>query len=284
MSEMKIIAGPSSQLLSKRVSDLTGWKLAEVEYRRFPDGEIYLRIKENVEKVAIIQSTRTNDDIITLLQLLDACEDAERHVIIPYFGYARQDKRFREGEPISSRAIASILRADSIAVINIHSEDVMRYFTSPARELDASELIGEYLASMRLDDPIIISPDYGAVEMAERVARIVGCDYAAMKKERLGDEDVRISAEGIEAEGREAVIVDDIISTGGTVREAISILRERGARRVLVGCVHPVLVGDSLVKLYRSGASDVFGTDTIESPVSRVSVAKIIASHLREYV
>ncbi|MBC7114971.1 MAG: ribose-phosphate diphosphokinase [Archaeoglobi archaeon] len=282
MSEMKIIAGPSSQVLSKRVSDLTGWKMADVEYRKFPDGESYLRVKEEVERAVIIQSTRRDEDIIVLLQLLDACEDAEKHVIIPYFGYARQDRRFRSGEPVSSRVIASLINADSVAVINIHSSEILGYFRSPVRELDASEELGRYIGAMELEDPIVISPDYGAVELAEKVSRTAGCDYGAMRKERFGDEDVRISADDLDVSGRDAVIVDDIISTGGTIREAISILRKGGAKRIFVGCIHPVLVGDSLSKIYRSGASELFATDTIESPVSVISVSKVITSYLRE--
>jgi ribose-phosphate pyrophosphokinase len=280
MSEMKIIAGASSQVLAKRVSDLTQWDIVDVEYRRFPDGESYLRVCEEVERVAIIQSTRTNDDIIVLLQLLDACESAEKHVVIPYFGYARQDKRFKNGEPISSRAIASIFKADSIAVVNIHSEEVMKYFRSPAKELDASEVIGKYISSLNLRDPLIISPDYGAIEMVEKISKVVNCEYAVMMKERISDEEVRISAEGLEVKGRDVIIVDDIISTGGTIKEALKILKKMGVGRVFVGCVHPVLVGDALLKLYRTGAYEVFGTDTIESSISKVSVAEIIASYL----
>ncbi|MDI3502784.1 MAG: ribose-phosphate pyrophosphokinae [Archaeoglobi archaeon] len=282
MSEIKIIAGPSSQVLSKRVSDLTGWSMADVEYRKFPDGESYLRIREEVERAVIIQSTRRDEDIIVLLQLLDACEDAEKHVIIPYFGYARQDKRFRSGEPISSRVIASLIDADSIAVINIHSTEVLGYFSSPIRELDASEELGKYVKTMELQNPVIISPDYGAIELAKKISEVAGCDHGAMKKERFGDEDVRISADDIEVKGRDVVIVDDIISTGGTIREAISILRKKGAKRIAVGCIHPVLAGDSLSKIYRSGAYEVFATDTIETPVSVISVSRVIASHLRE--
>ena len=162
---MKIVGGPASQLLASRTARALGTEPALCEFNRFPDGELYLRIADEIknENVTLIQSTPTDSDLVSLLQLIDACNEAkELNVVIPYMGYARQDKRFKPGEPISARAVARCINADRIFTINIHAKSVLEHFSGSAQNLDAAKLLGDHIAGLGLENPILIAPDEGA--------------------------------------------------------------------------------------------------------------------------
>ena len=162
---MKIVGGPASQLLASRTARALGTEPVLCEFNHFPDGELYLRIAEEIENesVTLIQSTPTDSDFVSLLQLIDACEGAkELNVVIPYMGYARQDKKFKPGEPISARAVARCINADRIFTINIHEKSVLDYFPGPAKNLDAAKLLGQHIAGLGLENPMLVAPDEGA--------------------------------------------------------------------------------------------------------------------------
>jgi ribose-phosphate pyrophosphokinase len=280
---MKIIGGPSSQLLSKRVSDLLGVELVPVEYKVFPDGEKYCRISAPIEgeEVMIIQSTPSDSDIIYLMELIDACEIARKKtVVIPYFGYSRQDKIFDMGEPISARAIARSIRADRVYTVNIHDKDILKFFPSPAEDLDAMPLLVKYIQEMDLKDPLFIAPDEGSLDAVSNAVSN-DFDYDFLEKTRISADDVAMKPKKINVKGRSVVILDDMISTGGTVMGASKMLKEDGAIDIYAFCVHPVLVGSTLLKLYQSGIKEVISTDTLEDITSLVSVAPLIAEKLR---
>ena len=280
---MKIIGGPSSQLLSKRVSDLLGVELVPVEYKVFPDGEKYCRISAPIEgeEVMIIQSTPSDSDIIYLMELIDACEIARKKtVVIPYFGYSRQDKIFDMGEPISARAIARSIRADRVYTVNIHDKDILKFFPSPAEDLDAMPLLVKYIQEMDLKDPLFIAPDEGSLDAVSNAVSN-DFDYDFLEKTRISADDVAMKPKKINVKGRSVVILDDMISTGGTVIGASKMLKDAGAIDIYAFCVHPVLVGSTLLKLYQSGIKEVISTDTLEDITSLVSVAPLIAEKLR---
>jgi ribose-phosphate pyrophosphokinase len=277
---LNLIGGPASQLLSGRVYDLLKCRLLISEIKKFPDGEQYIRIPASVtgEKVTIIQSTVTDSDFISLLLLIDACSEASRiNVVIPYMGYARQDKRFREGEPISARAMAKAVKADNIYTINIHDESILDHFDGKAVNLDATPVIGRYIKNMNLEDPLVIAPDDGALDLALNASRDLGIDYDFLEKTRLSGEKVTIKPKNIPVKGRDVIIIDDIISTGGTMAETISLLKGQGAKEVYTACVHPVLSGSAVLRLFRAGVRGIIATDTIDKGVSAVSVAPVIA-------
>jgi len=282
-----IIGGPSSQLLAGRVAAILNQELAMCDIGAFPDGEAYARIiSEMPGKVTIIQSTPTDRDIIYLLQLLDACGDREISLVIPYFGYARQDKVFLPGEPLTARAIARVLNPflgkGRVFMINIHSHSILSHFTCPARNLDATPLLADEVARLDLEDPVLISPDKGAVAMAQAASQRLGaeCDY--LEKTRLSGTEVRMAPKKMDVRGRDVVILDDMIATGGTMATAVSMLRQLGAKRVYLAAVHPVLTGSALLRLYRSGVEAMQATDTLDRGISVVSVAPLIAQALRE--
>ncbi len=279
---MNIIGGPASQLLAARVSEALKSYLLVSEFKKFPDSELYTCILGELDSVTIIQSTVNDSDFVSLLQLIDACSEAARiNVVIPYMGYARQDKKFKEGEPISARAIASSIKADYVYTINIHAQSVLEYFDAIAINLDATPVIGAYIKNMKLENPLIIAPDDGAIALARNAAQDLGIDYDFLEKTRISGEAVVIKPKSIAVKGRDVIIIDDIISTGGTIAETISLLREQGANNVFAACVHPVLAGNAVLKLFAAGVQGIIATDTIEKGVSVVSVAPVIASALQ---
>lgn len=282
---MMIIGGPSSQLLAGRVAGLMGEDLALCEYRPFPDGEAYTQILSDLdEEVVVIQSTPTDRDIIYLLQLLDICRDSRVSLVIPYFGYARQDKIFQPGEPLTARAVAQalnpFLEEGRIFTVNIHAPSVLDHFRSPARNLDATLLLADKIRDLDLRDPVIISPDKGAVAMARSAAEHLGAEYDYLEKTRHSGCEVSMAPKEIQVQSRDLVICDDMIATGGTMATAIALLRRQGARRVYLAAVHPVLTGSAILKLYRSGVELILATDTLDRGVSTVSVAPLIAEAL----
>jgi ribose-phosphate pyrophosphokinase len=282
-----IIGGPSSQLLAGRVAAILNQELAMCDIGAFPDGEAYARIiSEMPGEVTIIQSTPTDRDIIYLIQLLDACGDREISLVIPYFGYARQDKVFLPGEPLTARAIARVLNPflgkGRVSMINIHSHSILAHFTCPAQNLDATPLLADEVARLELEDPVLISPDKGAVAMAQAASRHLGAEYDYLEKTRLSGTEVRMAPKEIDIRGRDVVIFDDMIATGGTMATAISMLRQLGAKRVYLVAVHPVLTGSALLKLYRSGVKAMLATDTLDRGISAVSVAPLIAQALKK--
>ena len=281
---MNIIAGPASQLLAGRVSENLKTNILVSEFKRFPDGELYTRILDDFDnsgEVTIIQSTVTDSDFVTLLQLIDACNAASKiNVVIPYMGYARQDQAFKSGEPISARAMAKAIKADNVYTVNIHEESILDFFDAKAVNLDATPAIGEYIKNMDFKNPLIVAPDKSATVLARNASEKLGIDYDYLEKTRLSGESVTISPKNVDVKGRDVIIIDDLISTGGTMAEAISLLCKQGANDVFVACVHPVLSNNAVLKLFKAGVKGIIATDTIDKGVSVVSVAPVIASVL----
>lgn len=307
-----IIGGSASQKLAANVAKELGDSLCPIETKKFPDGERYLRIKGEVaEEAVIIQSTGypQDENLIELLFIIKTLKDMgveKLKVVIPYFGYGRQEKRFKSGESISAQVIANIIEdagADEIISVNLHEDSVRDFFNIPTKNISAMEAIAEYIDSIS-KDPIIIAPDKGALNFAEEIAKILDCSCTYMNKVRLGPDKVETKIADIRCDfsandpklaqlnktekkvsidsvkGKEAIIIDDIIATGGTIVNAIGILKDQGAKSVSVCCVHPILVNDAVLKIYAAGAKSIAGTDTLKSEVSCISIAKIIAKSL----
>lgn len=281
-----IIGGPASQLLAGRVAAILNETLALCDYKTFPDGESYTQVVTPLEDaVTIIQSTPTDQDLVYLLQLLDVCRESKVSLVIPYFGYARQDKIFKPGEPLTSRAVATalnpFLKNGRVRLVNIHAPSVMAHFECPIENLDATTLLAERIGTLGLKDAVVISPDKGAVAMAKIAATSLDCDCDYLQKTRLSGTEVSMAPKEVAVKGRDVVIFDDMIATGGTMATAITLLRQQGANRVYLAAVHPVLTGSAVLKLYRSGVEAVLATDTLDKGVSTVSVAPLIAKALR---
>jgi len=281
-----IIGGPASQLLAGRVATTLNETLALCDYKTFPDGESYSQIVTQLEDdIVIIQSTPTDQDLIYLLQLLDICQGRHVSLVMPYFGYARQDKIFKPGEPMTARAVATalnpFLKNGNVHLVNIHAPSIMAHFQCSIDNLDATALLAERIGNMGLQDIVVISPDKGAMKMARTAAACLGCDCDFLQKTRHSGTEVSMAPQEVAVKGRDVVIFDDMIATGGTMATAIAMLRQQGARRVFLAAVHPVLTGSAILKLYRSGVEAVLATDTLDKGVSTVSVAPLIATALQ---
>jgi len=286
-----VIAGPSSQILGIKTAKLLGAKLLPLDFRTFPEGTSYVRVDGDVsgEHVVIIHSTypNQNERLMQLYLMLDAVRDMNAKkvtLVVPYFAYARQHRRFKPGEAISAKTIAQILQslgADEIFVVNIHNIEALSYFSIPAENLNAMTVIGEYLKGLELEDPMVVAPDDGAIGLAETVGRILNAPYINFEKHRDFETNaIVMEGKELDLKGRDVAIVDDMIATGGTMAEAISIVKKQGARHVYAAAVHPLLIGNARFKLLTAGAEAIIATDTIPSDVTTVTVSKLIADAL----
>lgn len=281
-----IVSGSASQVVAAELAAELDEPLASVEYERFPDGEV-LASAPGFEggRAIVVGSTVSSDAHLELLQLQDAVREwgAEEVVtVLPYMGYARQDQAFETGQPVSARAVARALSpgTDRVVTVNPHEESVCDFFDVPAESVDAAGQLAEPLPA-NLEDPVFLSPDAGAIDIAETVQAAYGtgtADY--FEKVRHSSTEVELTPSDTDVSGRDVVVTDDIIATGSTMSGAVEILREREASRVFVTCVHPMLAANAYTKLSRAGVETVYGTDTIERAVSEVSVAPVLADTL----
>lgn len=295
MMRLKIIGGSSSQALAERVARELGQSATKVDVRRFPDGEKYLRVLEDVkgQSAVIIQSMHPAPDehLLEYFLLVDMLKDLGANKIIafiPYFAYARQDTRFNPGEAVSFKTVTKLIEktgTDELYTFDMHLHrvrDISEVFEIPAHNLSAFPLLADHIQrNIRLRNAIVIAPDEEAEQWARVCAQELKADYDVLKKRRVGDERVEIRPGAMNLTGRDVVMVDDIISTGGTIAEATRAALQLGANKVVIACTHPILAGNALAKIYAAGAETVIGTDTVPSAVSVVSVAPVIADQLR---
>ncbi len=285
-----IIGGSASQKLAASIAKELDEILCPLETRKFPDGERYIRIDGDIDPDAVvIQSTGYPQDqnlleLFLILKTLKSLDVENIKVVIPYFGYGRQEKRFKSGEAISALVIAELLEAagaSEIFSINLHEDGLCNLFNIPSHNLSAMPTIAEYIGE-RFNNPVIIAPDKGALGFAHEIADILGCDCDHLEKTRISPEKVETKTKNLDVKGRDAVIIDDIISTGGTIVNASRMLRQHEASKIVVSCVHPVLVEDALLKIFATGVDDVIATDTLQSDVSTISVAPLIANFIKK--
>ena len=289
---MTVIATSSSLGLAAKLSRLLSRELLVAEEKVFPDGEKYLRIPKRLEgDVLLVHSLHQPQDerFVQLLLAVDAAKGAGASrmiVVVPYFAYARQDKRFLEGEPVSVGALLKAVEAagaDALAVVDIHKPSSLdEWLRIPHfNVLPVGELAGYFRGKLR--DPVVLAPDKGALHRAQLVAQALGAEYDYLEKSRdrvTGE--VKIAPKSVDVDGRDVLFIDDIISTGGTLVAAAKEVLALGAKRVYAACTHALLVSGALDKLYAAGIEEVVATDTVPSPVSRVSVAEPVAEVVRK--
>jgi len=292
---LKIVGGPSSEDLAKKISNLLNVPLVSIRTKRFPDGEFYFKFEEKIsgEDLLVVQSLYPPQDAHTLelFLILHTARDlgaTSINVFIPYLAYSRQDRRYLEGECLSSGMIAEILKklgANTLYTVDVHNRKVLEMYQISAYNLTASGELAKYFAAKNLVDPIVISPDdeKDAVERAKNAAETIGADYDFLKKQRDRYTGEIVTYEKhIDVKGRDAIIIDDIISTGKTAANATKMLKKQGARRVFVGASHALLIGEAIRLLNETGVEEIAGTDSIMNKYAKVSVAPILAEKLRK--
>ncbi len=284
-----ILPASTSQALAASLAAETGSPLLTPEYRRFPDGELLAAVDDEAdaealtgERIVVVGSTTTSDAHLELLQLQDAARESgasEVVTVIPYMGYARQDSAFKTGQPVSARAVARALSTgtDRVILVNPHEAAIADFFDVPCEAVDAAGRLAEPLPD-DLAEPLFLSPDAGAIELAETVREAYGrgdTDYFEKKRDYDTGE-IEVFPSDASVADRDVVLVDDIVATGSTMSESITVLGDRGANRTFVTCVHPLLATSARSKLAGAGVAAIYGTDTIERDVSAVSVAPAV--------
>ena len=280
---MKVACTEKSQVLASKLAKALEIPLIHTQFKAFPDGELYLRNGDPDGETVIVAGFAGSDSLVQTLLLTDACEGSDITLVLPYMGYARQDKKFNPGEPVSARAMAAALSrgVSRVITVNIHESTVLDHFTVPAADVTLAPDIGAHIATLGLEDPLVLGPDGGAAAFSRDVAAAGGWKADHLTKTRLSGEEVKIAPKEVDVQDRDVVIVDDIISTGGTLATAAGMLREQGAASVRAACVHGVFASAGYARLAAAGLEAVMSSDTIESAASAYTAAGAIARALR---
>jgi len=288
---MMILPGPASQDLANRLAVKLKFRLVPLFFKRFPDGESYIRIESDVqgEDVVIVQTMSPPQDerVMQLFLIASAARNqgAQRvTAVVPYFAYSRQDKVFLPGEAFSAKIIVDILRTcgvDQIFTVNTHNPAVLESFTIPVKNLSAIPLLAKYFRDQGFEDVVSLSMGKKGLATAKEAANILKgtYSYVSTRRDRCTGK-VCIEEKPLGVKDKVVVFFDDIISSGGTMIKAVAHAKKCGATKVYAACVHPLLIANAKEKIMQAGADEVIGTDTVPSPVSVVSVAPLIAKAL----
>jgi len=288
-----VIPGPASVGLGREIAAQLKAKLVSVEFKRFPDGESYIRFGGDVknEPVTIVQTTGPpqNENMIQLLLMADNAKDLGAKTItavMPYFAYARQDTRFRPGEAFSAKTIVTLLQTcgvSRIITVNSHNPALLKALSVPIEDLSAISFLAQHFKKQGFKKAFSLSLGKKGLDTAVEASKVLEGEYSFISTQRdrvTGN--VTIEKKPLPVKNKAVVIFDDIISSGGTMMKAVAWVQEQGARRVYAACVHPLLIGDIREKILKSGADGVVGTDTVPSSVSVVSVAPLIVEALKK--
>src|SRR5713226_35324 len=280
--ELKLFSGNANRSLAEEIAQYLRVPLSDAEVSRFSDGEVFVKINENVRgaDVFVVQPTcpPVNDTLMELLVMIDAFKRASvRRItaVLPYYGYARQDRKSQSRVPITAKLVADLLTAagvDRVLALDLHAGQIQGFFNMPVDHLFAGPpVIVDYLSKKDLRDPVIVSPDAGGVERARAIAKRLKANLAIIDKRRDGP-NVAVFMHLIgDVLGKDVVIIDDLIDTAGTLIQAVEALQREGARRVLACGVHPVLSGPAVERIRASVLEEVIVTNSI--PVSEAKRA-----------
>ncbi len=299
--EKILIVGPASQILGVKIAQELSIEAINTEIKKFPDGENYLRINLEDEtiiadkKVIIIQSTgpsssgNQNSRLMELFMIIDSVKRmgaAKIVIVVPYLAYARQDKIFRPGESQFANVIFRILNSfglDELYTVDIHAPEIMDECACKAVNIDSMKLLADYIKSKGAKDIVVVSPDKGATDRSKTFANHFGenIPIEIFDKERdVKTGEIQMSG-ALNLKGKDVVISDDIIATGGTMATAIKLAKESGANKIFAVATHALLLGQAKFRILKAGADEIIGTDSIDNEVCQVSLAKIIADYLK---
>lgn len=301
MSKLMVFTGNANPELAKKVADQLQLPVGEADVGQFSDGEIAVEIQENVRgaDVFIIQSTcqPTNDNLMELIVMIDAMRRASAGritAVVPYFGYARQDRRVRSSRvPISAKVVADMMTGagvDRVLTVDLHAEQIQGFFGVPVDNVYGSPVLQDDINRQNHPNMMVVSPDIGGVVRARAVAKqLDDCDLAIIDKRRPQANEAQVMHIIGEVEGRTCVIVDDMVDTAGTLCKAATALKEHGAAKVVAYCTHPVLSGKAMENLNNSDLDELVVTDTIPlskeakacSKIRQLTMANLLAESIR---
>lgn len=297
MNSPKIFAGSSNQPLAAAVSQKSKIAFGKIDLGIFADGEIDVWIEDDVNNsnVFILQSNSypVNDHIIELALIADALRRSGAHkitAVIPYFGYSRKEKQSRKGEPISAKVIADLIISSGISKVvclDLHADAIVGFFDVPVIYLSALEPLAIQLKKEKLTNPVVVAPDVGGVKRARNFASILNMPLAVIEKHRRSDrrDEIEVLSMSGEVSDDTAILIDDVISTGGTIVESATALKNKGVKKIIVCATHGVFAADAVSRLEKSPIDKIFVTDSIVSKVKSskievVSVGGLIADCL----
>ena len=285
-----VIGGNASKDLAKRIARRLKAPYIETQTKIFPDGESKITFghipKQSI--ILVVQSTYPPVDT-NLLQVLSIISQARKtsskiYAIIPYMGYARQDRQFLSGEVVTMSVVAKMLQvtgAKKVFVVDIHSKAALNHFKIPTENVSAIQELAKYFKKLKLKNPLVVSPDAGGSLRAKKFAKLLNTDFITLKKSRNRKTGkVQIKSSKADVEGRDLIVVDDIISTGGSIIKATQFLKKQKCKRVFVACTHGLFVGDAESKIKKAGVTQIISTNTIPRSTSKVDISGVIAESI----
>ncbi|HZU15752.1 MAG TPA: ribose-phosphate pyrophosphokinase [Candidatus Dormibacteraeota bacterium] len=293
-SELKLLAGTANPELARLISEEIGVPLTDPRVRRFADGEIDVKIQDSMRghDVFVIQPTchPVNESLMELFILLDALRRASAAritAVIPYFGYARKERKSQPREPISAKLMANFITlagANRVLLMDLHTEAIEGFFDVPTDHLTAHKILARHIQGRSLGRCAVVAPDAGGAKRAENMAKLLKAPLVFVYKRRPRDDAAEILDMAGEVEGRDCVVVDDMVTTGGTVVQVANALREHGASRVIIAATHPVFTPGAVERLRQAPIDEVVVTNSIPvpsekqgPPVTVLSVAPLLA-------
>lgn len=287
-----LIAGASSEDLAKKISKKIKANLVKSEVRIFPDGESKITLKGKIskKKSIVVQSIYppVDTNLIQTLSLISKVKEKsqEVEVVIPYLGYARQDREFLPGEIVTMKVIGKLFKgagAKRVIVVDIHSLIGLKHFKIKTQNLSAIPDLVNYFKKINLKNPLVVSPDQGGKGRAKQFSELLNSDYIALQKKRdRKTGKVQIETKGLdEVKGRDLILVDDMISTGGSIVKSTEFLKKQKCKRIFVACTHALLINDAEKKIQKAGVSKIISANTIPGKTSVVDVSSTIAKALK---
>ena len=300
-SEIKILAGNSSKELAQKIADYIGVPLADCEVGTFSDGEISVNMNETVRgcDVFVVQSTNSpvNENLMELLIMIDALKRASAGritAVIPYYGYARQDRKAKARDPITAKLVANLITAagaDRVLTMDLHAAQIQGYFDIPLDHLLGGSILSNYFNEKKIEDLVVVSPDLGSVTRSRKFATILDGDVplAIIDKRRPKANVCEVMNIIGDVKGKNVILLDDMIDTAGTITNAANALKEFGAKDIYACCTHAVLSGPAIERIENSAISELIVLDTIQLPeekridkIKELSVAPLFGDAIKK--
>ncbi len=292
--KISLLAGTSNLELAKEISSYLKVPITPIEVKNFSDGEIYVHIEKSVRGsiVFIVQPTSppVNDKLMELLLIVDACKRAsakEINVVIPYYGYSRQDRKNTPREPISAKLVANLIETagvDRVVTFDLHVDQIQGFFNIPVDNLEAIPLIASYLLEKKIKDTVVVAPDVGGARRARKLAKILDTNIAIIDKRRPEHGVAEIMNVIGDVKGKNAIIIDDIIDSAGTITNAAKALKDKGAKDIYICATHALFSGPAVERLSDDPIKEVIVTNTIDIPKEKrfdklkiISLARLLA-------